>query len=197
LDQIRPAQDKALTLLQFVEAESVDLALFSGRTLDLMPHGVAAHRPYRVLERALEKSRRWALGRVTMSGHRHAVVVRPAASLLAAHILHEPSQLRSAGSWQSQLRAEPLSEQELQLAAMLMDAAGGPVDWSSYRDDTAEQLEKLVAAKVAGQKATVPPEEPVQVIQLLEALERSVAAATGGSGGSGRRFAKTSRRRSA
>jgi DNA end-binding protein Ku len=197
LEQIRPAQDRALTLVQFIEPEGVDLALFSGRTLYLMPQGLGAHRPYQVLEQALANSGRWALGRVTMSGHRCAVVVRPTSGLLSAHVLHEPAQLRAAAAWQSQLREEPLSEQELQLATMLIDAAGGPVDWSSYRDDTSEQLEKLVADKLAGRKSAAPQDEPVQVIQLLEALQKSVAAAAGTPKAIARRTPKQTRRRSA
>jgi non-homologous end joining protein Ku len=123
--------------------------------------------------------------------------VRPVGCLLSAHVLHEPAHLRSADSWQSQLREEPVAEQELKLALMLMDAAGGPVDWSVYRDDTAEQLEKLVAAKVAGHKPAAPPDEPVQVIQLLEALQQSVARATGGSAEPASKGSKQRRRRSA
>jgi DNA end-binding protein Ku len=83
------------------------------------------------------------------------------------------------------------------LASMLIDAAGGPIDWSSYRDDTAEQLEKLVADKVAGRKPTAPQDEPVQVIQLLEALQKSVASATGNSPATARRSPRQTRRRSA
>ena len=196
LEQIRTPQEKSLTLLQFIEPERLDLALLSGRTLYLMPQGLAAHRPYRVLQQALQQRGRWALGRVTMSGHRYAVVVRPTCGLLSAHVLHDPAQLRAAEAWQSQLRDEPIPEQELQLASMLIDAAVGPVDWSSYRDDTAEQLEKLVEAKVAGRPPAAPQDEPVQVLQLLEALQRSVAAASDNAAAPARRK-KQPRRRSA
>jgi len=197
LERIRSCQEKALTLVQFVEPDRIDLALLSGRTLYLMPQGLAAHRPYRVLQQAFEQRGRWALGRVSMSGHRYAVVVRPTCGLLSAHVLHDPAQLRAADAWQSQLREAPVSEQELQLASMLIDSAGGPVDWSTYRDDTAEQLEKLVEAKVAGRQPAAPQDEPVQVLQLLEALQRSVAAASGNSAAPARRTSKQPRRRSA
>lgn len=197
LEAIRPAQEKALTLVQFVEPQQLDLALLSGRTLYLMPQGLAAHRPYRVLQQALVQCGRWALARVVMSGHRCAAVVRPSGGLLCAHMLHDPAQLRAADPWQSQLSAEAVAEQELQLARMLIDAAGGAVDWSSYQDDTAQQLVKLVEAKVAGRPATVSQEEPVQVLQLLEALQRSVAAASGKSASPARKAPKAPRRRSA
>ena len=103
LERIRPSQEKALTLVQFVEPEQLDLALLSGRTLYLMPQGLAAHRPYQVLQQALQQRGRWGLARVTLSGHRCAAVVRPTCGLLAAHVLHDPPQLCAASAWQSQL----------------------------------------------------------------------------------------------
>lgn len=177
LDKIRPAQDKALNLEQFVEPESIEPVRLSGRTLYLLPHGVAAQRPYHVLAEALEQRGRWALGRVTMSGHRYGVVVRADNSLLSMSMLHDPVQVRSAAGFCAQLREEGASDQERKLATMLIDASSGPIDWSVYRDDAATQLERLVEAKVAGREVSEPAEEPVQVLQLMEALQKSVDAA--------------------
>ncbi len=117
LEQVRSPKDKALTLLQFVSPQQIDLALFSGRTLYLLPQGPAAHRPYRVLQAALQQCGRWAIGRVSMSGHRYGIVVRPTSGLLAAHLLHDPTQCRSVKTWLPRLREEALPEQELQLAS--------------------------------------------------------------------------------
>jgi non-homologous end joining protein Ku len=78
-----------------------------------------------------------------------------------------------------------------------MDAATGPIDWSGYRDDTAQQLERLVDAKVAGREpVAAADEEPVQVIQLLTALRESVAAQKGSKVRS-RQTKRSARRRSA
>ncbi len=197
LDNIRPAQDKALNLEQFVEPDQIDPARLSGRTLYLLPHGVAAHRPYRVLAESLQQSGRWALGRVTMTGHRYGVVVRADESLLSMCMLHDPAQVRSADGFRGQLRDEPSNDQERQLAAMLIDASGGPIDWSVYRDDAAEQLERLVEAKVAGREVTRPDEEPVEVLQLMEALQKSVDAAQKSRRKPRGKQKRTSRRRSA
>jgi DNA end-binding protein Ku len=197
LEALRPAQDKALTLLQFVEPQQVDLAMLSGRTLYLLPQGLGARRPYQVLQQALLQRGRWGLGRVSMSGHRYPVVVRSLANLLAVHVLHDPVQLRAPATWQSPLHEEAVSEQERQLALLLIDSAAGPVDWSSYRDDTAQQLERLVEIKVAGRPPAAPQDEPLQVLQLLDALQRSVAAAAGSATTPPQPAAKRTRRRSA
>ena len=120
---------------------------------------------------------RWAIGQVVMSGHRHAVIVRPLGRLLAMDVLHDPGLLRSAAWLEAELQQLEASAEELQLAALLIDSASGPVDWQQFRDDTPDKLASLVAAKVAGQEVVACHEEPVQVIQLLDALKQSVAQA--------------------
>jgi DNA end-binding protein Ku len=178
LEAIRPAKDKALTLETFIPPEDVDPARFSGRTLYLLPDGLAAHRPYCVLTEALRERGLWALGRVAMSGHRYGVVVRQLDRFLSVHFLHDPVLVRSAASLACRLRAESSSAEELRLAATLIDGATGPPDWSAYRDDAAAQLERLVEVKVAGREAAIADaEDQPQVIELLTALKESVAAA--------------------
>jgi Ku protein len=46
LEQLRPPQERALCLEGFLEAHAVDPALFSGRTLYLLPDGLAAQHAY-------------------------------------------------------------------------------------------------------------------------------------------------------
>jgi len=201
LENIRPLQDKALTLEQFVDPAEVDAVRFSGRTLYLLPDGIGAHRPYRVLAEALQQRGLWALGRVVMSGHRYGVVIRSISDLLSVHFLHEPAQVRLAATYAAQLRAETVSPEELKLATTLIDGASGPVDFDAYRDDAAAQLERLVEAKVAGREVAVADtQEPPQVIELLSALKQSVAAAQSKKGKSTRKASsrnRSARRRSA
>ena len=177
LDQLRPAPDRALCLERFLEAEQFDPALFSGRSLYLLPDGLAAQHPYLVLSQALHERRKWALGRVVLSGHRRLVLVRPAGTILALHVLHFPAQVRPSSSWQAELRAGPIHPAEKDLAAKLIDATAQPIVWSEYRDDRAEQMAALVQAALEKRPLTPPPAEPVPVLPLLEALQESVAAA--------------------
>jgi len=64
----------------------------------------------------------------------------------------------------------------LQLARQLIQAASGPLDWSRYRDSSAEELAALVQAKVANQACPPATAEPIAILQLLDALKQSVAA---------------------
>jgi len=176
LERLRPAKDKALLLEQFVAASQVDPVLFSGRTLYLMPDGLAAQRPYTVLAQAMQERSQWGLGRVALSGNRQLVLIRPAGRLLAIDVLHFPALLRDRAGWEAQLADRQGSEEELRLAAQLIEGASRPADWQSYRDDTSEKVRELVEAKIEGRTAPEPAEEPVHVLQLLDALRQSVAA---------------------
>jgi DNA end-binding protein Ku len=175
LDQLRPAKDKALVLEQFVAVQDVDPVFFAGRSLFLLPDGVAARHPYGVLAAAMRQAGKAALGRVVLSEQRQLVLVRPVGRVLAVDVLHYPAQVRSATAWQAELPDSTAVAEELRLARQLMDTASSPLDWSRYRDTRAAELAALVAAKVAKQPPPAPAEEPAETLQLLEALKRSVA----------------------
>jgi DNA end-binding protein Ku len=177
LDQLRPAPDRALCLERFLDADQFDPALFSGRSLYLVPDGLAARHPYAVVRQALQERRKWALGRVVLSGHRRLALVRPAGGLLAVHVLHYPAQVRPRTPWEAELRVATVLAAEQELAVRLIDATAQPLDWSAYRDDSAEQLAALVEAALTRRPVPPPAAEPVAVLPLLEALKQSVAAA--------------------
>jgi DNA end-binding protein Ku len=176
LDQLRPPQDRVLRLEKFLEPVQLDPALFAGRSLYLLPDGLGAQRPYRLLAEALAQRGRWALGRVVLSGHRQLVVLRPAGGRLTVDVLHFPEKVRQQPSWPGSMTAAPVATpEELQLAGQLIDTASTGIDWPQYRDESAAELAALVEAKVAGQQSVAPVAEPVAVIPLLEALKQSVA----------------------
>ena len=196
LDQLRPARDKALVLEHFLPVHHVDPTLYAGRSLYLLPDGVAAQHPYGVVAAALQQAGQAALGRVVLASQRHLVLVRPVGRLLVLDVLHYPAQVRAAAAWQAELRACTATTQELQLAGQLVQAARGPVDWTQYRDTTAEELAALVEAKFTNRPVAAARDEPAAVLQFLDALKQSVAQAARPSRASSAspRKARTSRR---
>jgi DNA end-binding protein Ku len=176
LDQLRPAQDKALRLERFLAPAQLDPLLFAGRSLYLVPDGPAAEPGYGVLRLALAQKQRWALGRMVLGGHRQVVLVRPAGTALVLHVLHYPEQVRVCPQTVWPLAKEPA--EELRLAGMLIETAGGRVDWTAYPDQAAQELKALIEAKLAGQATVVAAPAPT-ILPLLEALQQSVAAQNG------------------
>jgi DNA end-binding protein Ku len=175
LEALRPARERALCLERFLDAQEVDPALFSGRTLYLLPDGLAAQHAFGVLTQALKDRHKWALGRVVLGGHRVFALVRPSGPVLALHVLHFPEEVRSTAGLPLPSQAQPASAEEQHLAGLLVDAATKPVSWTDYRDDTAEQVRALIQSKLDGCTPTAPASEEVPILQLVDALKRSVA----------------------
>ena len=176
LDQLRPAQDKALRLERFLAPAQLDPVLYAGRSLYLVPDGPAAEPGYAVLHAALLERQRWALGRMVLGGHRQIVLVRPSGAALALQVLHYPEQVRACPL--AAVRLPDSAGEEMRLAGLLIDAASGAMDWGAYRDQAAQELKALIEAKLAGLPvATLEPERAI--LPLLEALQQSVAAQNG------------------
>ncbi len=160
-----------MRLERFLAPAQLDPLLFAGRSLYLVPDGPAAEPGYGVLRIALAQRQRWALGRMVLGGHRQVVVLRPADTALVLHVLHYPEHVRVCPHTVRPPANEPT--EELRLAGMLIEAAGGKVDWTAYPDQGAQELKALIEAKLAGQPAALR-EPPRMIVSLLEALKQSV-----------------------
>jgi DNA end-binding protein Ku len=177
LEQLRPARDKALVLEQFVPVGLIDPSFYEGRSLYLLPDGVAAQHPYGVLAEAMQQAGQGALGRVVLSSQRQLVVVRPCGRLLVLDVLHYPAQVRSHAGYAAELACPVTTEAERTLARQLLALVSAPLDWARYPDRRAEELAALIQAKIAQQPPAIPAEEPA-VLNLFEALKQSVAQAS-------------------
>jgi DNA end-binding protein Ku len=184
LEQLRPARDKALLLEQFVGLREVDPTFFAGRSLYLVPDGVAAQHPYAVLAEVMGHAGKAALGRVVLSNHRQLALVRATGRLLVLDVLHYPTQVRMSATWQTELPASAATAAERDLAAQLIALASGSLDWARYQDTNAAELAALIEAKIARQPPAPASAEPM-VLKLLDALKASVAAACDADGSHG------------
>lgn len=147
LAELQPADEKTIYLEHFLDPELVDLALLAGRSLSLAPANAAAQRPFATVYRALEHSRKWALGRVVFSNRRQILLVRPQNQILLAHTLYHPAQRRAqAGADASDVE---VSQRELRPVLRRINSAEGKIPWDEYQDDSERRLTALVEAKLA------------------------------------------------
>ncbi len=95
LAEIQPADEKTIHLEHFVDPTMVHLVFLAGRSLYLAPANPAAGRPFAAIYRALERSGKWALGRVVFSSRWPIVLVCPENRVLLVHTLYHPAQRRA------------------------------------------------------------------------------------------------------
>jgi len=180
LDQLRSEQEKALTIDAFVSAAEIDPIYFDGRMYYLIPSGSNANEPYTLLESAMDKKERWAVGQVVFSGREQLVVVRPLEGVLVMAMLNYDAEMRKPAELKAEFTRARTTPSKLKLAEQLIGKwHDGKFDFSQYADNYREKIQAAIAAKKKGETFEPEPEEEPEVINLMEALKRSVANAGG------------------
>lgn len=160
-----------IEVLGFVGTDEVDAILYS-KPYWIRASGAGAQRPYALLVEALSRTGRLAVCKVALRSRERLAVLRPRHGMLLLQTLLWPEEVRDPGDLSS---PAPLTERELEMAEMLMDALAG-VDIGELHDEYAAALNSLVDAKAAGGELAVRP-EPAPAVDLMAALEESVRAA--------------------
>jgi len=174
LKKLEARNEHAIEITEFLPLERVDPVYFE-ESYYLGSEANAA-KAYRLLTDAMSQSGRVALGRHTMRGKEHLVLIRPFGKGLMLHTVYYSDEVRPAEDV-DQAENEPVREAELTLAKRLIDElTGEEFDPSKYHDHYRERVLEVAQQKVAGQEVTEAPLEPRrgQVIDLMSALKASL-----------------------
>ena len=174
LKKLEARNEHAIEITEFLPLESVDPVHFE-ESYYLGAEANAA-KAYRLLTDAMSQSGRVALGRFTMRGKEHLVLIRPFGKGLMLHTVYYSDEVRPAEDV-DQAQNEPVRETELTLAKRLIDElTGKEFDPSKYHDHYRERVLEVAQQKIAGQEVAEAPVEPRrgQVIDLMSALKASL-----------------------
>jgi DNA end-binding protein Ku len=161
-------------ITEFVPIEAIDPVYFD-KAYYLAPDKGGA-KPFALLQKALEESKRCAVGRWAARGKQYIVMIRPVEDGLVMQQLLYAGEVRSIK--EIEIAPTEVKPAELKLAKQLIEAqASETFDPSQYTDQVAERIEAAVQRKVEGQEITMteaPEGGGAQVIDLMEALRASL-----------------------
>jgi DNA end-binding protein Ku len=173
---------KAIAVSEFVPAGSVDPIMFE-RVYYLAPDNDANTKAYALLRDGIAAAGKVGIVKVTLRQREQVAMlhVRDGGAgdpVLALTTLRWADEVRHA-SLPILAKMPPSTEQELEMARMLIDALGTDTfDASAYEDGYRHALEAVIASKQAGVVPLhVVEEKPSGAIDLMAALRASVAAA--------------------
>jgi DNA end-binding protein Ku len=146
IDQLQADDDKTIHLKHFVEPAHVDLVLFAGRSLYLVPANPAAQSPFATVQQAIHDSGKWGIGLVVFSGKRQTLIVRPEDHILMAHTLYHPALRRALAN--GDIGDPQVPAKELRPLSRVISSANGVVPWDDFQVDTDRRLAELVQAKL-------------------------------------------------
>lgn len=168
------ASDHAIEITEFLPLREVDPVYFEESYFLESDHG--AGKAYRLLADAMTSSERVALGRYTMRGKEHLVLLRPYAKGLMLHTLYYADEVKAADDFDRSVN-ESSKEAELTLAKRLIDdLTHKKFDPSQYHDNYRERVIEAAHQKAAGEEVTAEPQAAPrgQVIDLMAALKASL-----------------------
>ncbi len=164
-------------ITEFVPVESVDPVYFD-KAYYLAPDK-GGNKPYALLARALQQSKRCAVGRWAARGKQYIVMIRPVEDGEVSALVMQ--QLLYAGEVRPikdiEIPKTEVREAELKLAQQLIEQqAAERFDPAAYTDEVRARIDAAVQRKVEGQEVTMAeaPEPGGQVIDLMEALRASL-----------------------
>jgi len=166
--------DPSIEITEFLPLSEVDPIYFESSYYLESDHG--SGKAYRLLTDAMTSTSRVALGRYTMKGKEHLIVLRPYAKGLMLHTLYYADEVKSADEFDRSVN-EASKDAELTLAKRLIDdLTQKKFEPEQYHDTYRERVLEAAHQKAAGEEVTVTTGAPQrgQVIDLMAALKASL-----------------------
>jgi DNA end-binding protein Ku len=166
--------DPSIEITEFLPLSEVDPIYFESSYYLESDHG--SGKAYRLLTDAMTSTSRVALGRYTMKGKEHLIVLRPYAKGLMLHTLYYADEVKSAEEFDRSVN-EASKDAELTLAKRLIDdLTHKKFEPEQYHDTYRERVLEAAHQKAAGEEVTVTTGAPQRgkVIDLMAALKASL-----------------------
>lgn len=178
LEKLPLRSSKAIDIAGFIEDRELPGPVYYQAAYYLEPEKAAA-KPYKLLQKTLERTKRVAIAKFALRDRERLVSVRPLDGVLLLNTLHWPDEIRSTEELDLP-EDVAVSAKEVQMAETLVDAMATSFDPGDFKDEYKEALEEIVAAKVEGKEGIVEaPEAAAEttVVDLMSALKASVERA--------------------
>jgi DNA end-binding protein Ku len=180
LGALKPERTRTIEIQEFVSLDDIDPVFFD-RSYYVSPgRGTAAEKPYALLLRALQRSRRVGIGSFVLTSRLHLAAVRPRQDVLVLETLFYGDEVRPVSETDVPPPLVEPSPRELDVAVRLVELLGAPWDPSRYRDEYRERVLEVIRSKAP---EAAPAEETAEVgpaagvADLMAVLHASVDAA--------------------
>jgi DNA end-binding protein Ku len=174
IKKITPPSGKTMEILTFLKENEVDPIYFDSSYFALPEQH--AEKPYALLLKALEDTKKVGIAKVTMHQREYTVFIRARDNGLTLHTMYYANEISALEGYGRKYDAK-LRPEEVKLADQLVQSLSAPFKPEQYHDEFQEQLNALIESKLKGKAVTVPsrPTAKAPVIDMMEALKRSLA----------------------
>ena len=119
------------------------------------------------------KTQRLGIAKVSFQRREHLACLRPLDSTMLLQTMHFYDEILPAPV----VPEAEFTEKELDMATALVKVMAKPFKPEEYTDEYQQALQKVIDAKLKGEKVAVPKAPKVEVGDIMAALRASIAAA--------------------
>ncbi len=170
IDKIKTEKDKSIQILHFAQLNQISPVYYE-KTYQAAPEA-GGEKAFELLRSALMAEQKIAIGKTVMGTKDTLMAIIPREEGILISTMHYADDIKEL---QKQYTKPAVSEQELNMAKMLINSMDTPFDPSKYKDEYQAKLRALIESKINGKEiVAAKDEEPGKVIDLMEALKASV-----------------------
>jgi len=170
LERIKTRKDKTIHILQFAKMSEVNMIYYEKDYYAIPDAG--AEKAYELLRQSLLMEKKVAIAKTVMGTNEKLLVLYPMKDGMIVKTLFYDDEIAAVPK---QVPKMKLSEQEIDMARMLIQNMTEPFDATQYQDEYQARLKEAIIKKIQGQEIVVADTSaPDNVIDLMEALKKSL-----------------------
>ena len=181
IENLRIPSRKTLEVTQFVDIEEVSPEFFE-KPYFCVPENDAQGEAFAVVRKALQETKKVALGKIAFGGREHLVGIQSPTddSLpgMMAYVMRYEEELRKPTEYFVDIKKVSIDDDQLSLAKELIQRKAAKFAPEKFKDEYEAALRAMVEAKVANApdvEEEVEAPKAGKVVSLMDALRRSVA----------------------
>jgi DNA end-binding protein Ku len=176
-EKAAPETSKTISITDFVDVEEIDPMFFE--TPYYLAPGKNADHAYVILRETLKQTQKAGIAKVAFREREHLAAVKPHGRALMLDIMHYPEEITAAGELDLPAEKAAIKDQELKLAAQLVESMTAKFDPKKYKDTYRERLEELIEQKLKGKTIHVKTSKrkaTTNVVDIMALLQKSLKA---------------------
>lgn len=173
IEKIKTEKEKSIQILHFAQLNQIS-PVYYDKTYQAVPEA-GGEKAFELLRGALMAEQKVAIGKSVLGTKDTLMAIIPREDGILISTMFYEDDIRGL---QKQYVNPQVSEQELNMAKLLINSMDTPFDPAKYKDEYQVKLRALIETKISGQEVVAAePESTGKVFDLMEALKASVERA--------------------
>jgi DNA end-binding protein Ku len=173
IEKIKTEKEKSIQILHFAQLNQIS-PVYYDKTYQAAPE-TGGEKAFELLRAALMAEQKIAIGKAVMGTKDTLMAIIPREDGILISTMFYADDIRAL---QKQYVRPDLSDQELNMAKVLINSMDTPFDPAQYKDEYQTKLRALIETKISGKEVVAAePEGTGRVIDLMEALKASIEKA--------------------